>query len=55
MTDENIPILKNIKVTNSDRITGQIFNDKRFDDGTWVTTSTIKEIRTRNTLYKVEF
>ena len=51
------PILKNatlIDYYGQKRINAQIFNDDRFPEGEWVITSQVKEIKTRNTDYKIE-
>lgn len=47
--------LKNASVSESGRITGQIFDDPRWEDGTWVNTSPIQTVKTLNTEYIVEF
>ena len=54
-TDKKLPILKNASVQANGRINGQLFNDDRWEDGTWVNTSPIQSVKTLNTEYIVEF
>ena len=47
--------LKNASVSPNGRIVGQIYDDPRWPDGTWVDTSPIQTVKTLNTEYIVEF